>query len=73
LTEFVPAYPNSGERDRFLRISFYADKAVIIWCICLAASPPDLKFSVDNLASWIFSDGTAANFDGTWISMRGKS
>lgn len=73
LTEFVPAYPNSGERDKFLQISCEAERAVIIWCICLAGPPPDLELSADNHSSWTFSDGTEAAFDGTWISLRGTS
>jgi hypothetical protein len=73
LTALVPAYPNSGQRDRFLRISCQADKAVIIWCICLTSSLPELQLRKNNQASWMFPDGTVADFDGTWIALKGTS
>jgi hypothetical protein len=73
LTEFVPAYPNNGERDRVLRISCKNEKAVIIWCICVTGNPPELQLQTGNHATWTFPDGTVADFDGTWISLRGTS
>ena len=73
LTEFVPAYPNNGERDRFLRIACQTDKAVIHWCICLTGGLPELQLRKSNDATWDFPDGTAVDFDGTWISLRGTS
>ncbi|MCX6135113.1 MAG: heparinase II/III family protein [Ignavibacteriales bacterium] len=71
LTGFVPAYPNSGERDRVLCISCENKNAFILWCICMNGNPPELQFQTGNRATWKFPDGTAAEFDGTWISLRG--
>jgi hypothetical protein len=73
LSAFVPAYPNSGERDNFLRIACQSDSAVIIWCICLTYSLPELQLRKSNQASWLFPDGTVADFDGTCIALRGTS
>ena len=73
LSDFVPAYPNSGERDSYLRIACQTDNAVIIWCICIVEGLPELQLRKSNHATWMFPDGTVADFDGTWISLRGKS
>ena len=73
LSDFVPAYPNSGERDRFLRITCQTDKAVMIWCICLTDGLPELQLQKSGQATWIFPDGAVADFDGMWISLRGRS
>jgi hypothetical protein len=73
LSAFVPAYPNSGERDRYLRIACQTDKAIIIWCICFTVSLPELQLRKTNQASWTFPDGTVADFNGTWIALRGTS
>ena len=70
LSDFVPAYPNSGARDYSLRISSQGDQATIHWCICLAEDPPGLKLRKNGHASWMFSDGTTVDFDGTWMSLK---
>ncbi|MEX2117413.1 MAG: hypothetical protein WEB37_11045 [Bacteroidota bacterium] len=70
-SDSVPAYPNSGQRDKFLQAACFTEKTVIHWCICLTDSLPDLQHRKGNNAVWIFPNGTAAEFDGTRISMRG--
>ena len=70
---FAPAYPHCGQRDRFLRIACQSDKAVIVWCICLTGDPPELQHRKGDQARWMFPDGAVADFDGTWISLRGTS
>ncbi|MEX2116444.1 MAG: heparinase II/III family protein [Bacteroidota bacterium] len=69
LSQFVPAYPNSGVRDRFLRIACRTDRAVFHWCLCRSDNMPVPQLQNENRASWVFPDGVAADFDGTWISM----
>ncbi|MCX6143524.1 MAG: heparinase II/III family protein [Ignavibacteriales bacterium] len=68
LSAFVPAYPNSGDRDKFLRIACQTDKATIIWCICFTESLPELQVRKRFQVSWMFPDGAVADFDGTWTS-----
>ena len=73
LSDFVPAYPNSGERDRCLRIACHTKNAVINWCISPAGAPPQLQLRESSRATWTFSDGAVANFNGTRISLRETS
>lgn len=70
LTDFVPAYPNSGARDRFLRIGCHAESAEFHWCICSADNLPELAVRKDHHATWTFRDGTRADSDGRQISVR---
>ena len=70
LSDFVPAYPNNGARDYFLRVTSRGDHAMIHWCICLAEDIPGLRIRKNGHAGWMFSDGTAVDFDGTWMSLK---
>jgi hypothetical protein len=70
LTDFVPAYPNSGERDRYLRIACHTNKAVIDWCVCHTERVPELQTRESNRATWTFPDGAEFEYDGMWISPR---
>ena len=71
LSDFVPAYPNSGDRDQFLRVACRSDNAMILWCICLTDRLPEMQIQQRTRASWIFPGGAAAEFDGMWITRRG--
>lgn len=70
LSEFVPAYPNSGVRDRFLRIGCRSDRVVFHWCLCRIGDIPILYQQKDKRATWVFPNGTEVFSDGERISLR---
>lgn len=69
-SEFVPAYPHSGVRDSFLRVSCRSNETLFVWCIAIAENLPEIRLLGEENAKWEFRDGTAADFDGMWISSR---
>jgi hypothetical protein len=70
-SEFAPAYPNDGRRDRFLRIASIGREAAFFWCILLDGGPPAFTHDSSRRGTWVFSDGTTLHFDGVWISREG--
>lgn len=50
LTEFVPAYPHSGNRDSFLRMTVFADEERMCWFLGSAPiSPPTIVHRDDHI------------------------
>lgn len=68
LADFVPAYPNDGTRNRYLRVAGRADATAFHWCLCLTDDGPELHMRNAGRAQWQFQDGLAIDFDGTWFS-----
>jgi hypothetical protein len=71
LSDFVPAYPNDGIRDRHLQIATEAQTAAFFWCIVLSGDVPNFSQTAPDQGAWTFKDATTLNFDGTWISQAG--
>jgi len=66
-SEFVPAYPNDGRRDRFLRIASVGREITFFWCILLHGDSPAFNPDSSRRGRWVFNDGTTLHFDGAWI------
>jgi Heparinase II/III-like protein len=65
LAEFVPAYPNDGVRDRFLRLSHRGRTARFAWCIVSETDGvAEIRAGDKGEAFWRFTDGTLISFDG---------
>jgi hypothetical protein len=64
-SEFVPAYPNDGTRQYFLRWSHAATHVRLVWCLSLAhePAPPSVR-SYDGMVDLQFPDGVRVFFDG---------
>ena len=73
LSEFVPAYPNDGMRNRFLRVTCREHQTVFVWCLTLDDDVPEIQLLQDKHAKWVFREGASAEFDGTWITLGEKS
>ena len=67
-SEFVPAYPNNGMRDSFLRLSTDGRSARFVWALLFSGEGPPAAGSHAN-ASLQFRDGTCTTFDGKWITI----
>ena len=68
LTDFVPAYPNDGRRDRFLRVSSTGKDNAFSWCVALGDDTPMFTADTEGFGLWSFNDGSRLSFDGTWFS-----
>jgi hypothetical protein len=68
---FVPAYPNDGLRDRFLRVVSIGREVAFFWCILLDGDPPTFAPDSGHRGTWTFGNGTTLHFDGVWISREG--
>jgi hypothetical protein len=69
VTEFVPAYPNDGTRDYFLRVTGTGGQVSFFWCLALNGKEPTAISNKDGRARWEFGSGLRATFDGAWISL----
>jgi len=67
-SEFVPAYPNDGKRDSYLRICSSGKEAAFFWFIHISGELPTIIPTSVRRGTWAFGNGVALNFDGIWIS-----
>jgi hypothetical protein len=67
LSEFVPAYPNNGTRDKFIRLICRGKAARFFWCITCGEDREPQILARDAQVSWQFGDGTEMTFDGITI------
>ncbi len=67
--ECVPAYPNDGTRQYFLRWSHAGTYRHLVWCLSLARDPvPPVVRMFDHVVDLRFTDGSHVFFDGTRLS-----
>ena len=65
-SEFVPAYPNDGRRDYFLRLLTRGHSGRFVWVLLFSGEGQPVATRPDT-ASLRFQDGTCTMFHGKWI------
>jgi hypothetical protein len=70
LSAFVPAYPNDGTRDHFLRWSITGSRVRFVWCLTLEPDPvPPVVNVEDGTTVVLFHDGTVIRSVGDRLRM----
>jgi hypothetical protein len=70
LTEFVPAYPNDGRRDHFLRAWIRGAHLRLVWCYLFNGNQsPRLVEGEGESFRLEFAGGAVIVFDGTWLTV----
>ncbi len=68
-TEFVPAYPNDGTRDHYLKSAVHAAETRFIWCYLFAPEPlPAVEPAGQSTFRISFAGGFSLLYDGRWLS-----
>ena len=68
LTEFVPAYPNDGTRDHYLKSAVHAAETRFIWCHLLTPeSLPAVERAGQSPFRISFAGGYSLLYDGRWL------
>ncbi len=69
-SDFVPAYPNSGMRDRYLRVTIRGTDAVFVWSLSFTGVLPEMELSRSGDVLWLTGGVPVAVYDGTWITRK---
>ena len=68
LTEFVPAYPNDGTRDYFVKSAVRASEMRFIWCYLFKSERlPAVEPAGESTFHVSFAGGLSLLFDGRWL------
>jgi hypothetical protein len=74
MSEFVPAYPNDGRRDFFLKGSLRGSGARIVWCYLFGdLRAPQWIGGEGESFRLVFDHGSVVAFDGRWLSLEGPA
>jgi hypothetical protein len=73
LTEFVPAYPNDGTRDYYVKSAVRASETQFIWCHLFTPEPiPAIQPAGQSTFRISFAGDFSLVFDGRWLIPEGS-